>query len=183
MKRTYIKFRCSIYEKKLLKKRAERAGISLSEYCRSSAFGNSVIERLTEAGCPVRVMVAPVVPALTDHEAEAILDRAAGAGAVGANWIMLRLPLEVAPLFREWLEEHFPDRARRVLGRVRELHGGQDYDHAWGKRLTGEGLFAELFAQRFEIAAARAGLQRELTPLRTDLFRCPARAGDQLSLF
>ncbi len=141
------------------------------------------IERLTRAGCPVRVMVSPVVPALTDHELEAILARAADAGAVAASWIMLRLPLEVAPLFREWLAAEFPDRAERVMGRVRELHGGKDYDPEWGKRMTGEGAFAELVAQRFAIAIRRLGLASTLPPLRTDLFQPPIRAGDQLSLF
>lgn len=141
------------------------------------------IRRLTDAGCPVRVMVSPVVPALTDHEAESILAQAAEAGAVAANWIMLRLPREVAPLFREWAETHFPDRAARIMGRVRELHGGQDYDPDWGKRMTGQGVFSDLFAHRFEIACRRLGLDRDLPNLRTDLFRRPPRTGDQLSLF
>ncbi len=143
----------------------------------------ATIRKLTEAGCPVRVMVAPVVPALTNHELEAILSRAAEAGAVAASWIMLRLPMEVAPLFREWLETHSPDRAKRVMGRVRELHGGRDYDPEWGKRMTGEGAFAELVAHRFAIATRRLGLARVLLPLRTDLFRPPPCSGDQLSLF
>ncbi|NNE78656.1 MAG: PA0069 family radical SAM protein [Silicimonas sp.] len=141
------------------------------------------IRRLSEAGCPVRVMVAPVVPALTDHELEAILEAAAKAGAVAASWIMLRLPREVAPLFREWLAAHFPDRAARVMGRVRDLHGGQDYSADWGKRLTGEGAFADLVAKRFAVATRRLGLSDALPSLRCDLFRKPARAGDQLSLF
>lgn len=141
------------------------------------------IRRLAEAGCPVRVMVAPVVPALTDHELEAILTKAAEAGAIAASWIMLRLPLEVSPLFQEWLAEHFPDRAKRVMGRVRELHNGQDYDPEWGKRLTGRGVFAEMVAHRFSISARRLGLATKLPPLRTDLFKRPARVGDQLPLF
>ncbi|NNF91882.1 MAG: PA0069 family radical SAM protein [Boseongicola sp.] len=141
------------------------------------------IRRLSEAGIEVRVMVAPVVPALTDHELEAILEAAKDAGAVAASWIMLRLPREVSPLFREWLEENFPDRAQRVMGRVRELHGGQDYDAEWGKRLTGEGAFADLLSHRFAIATKRLGLTRPLPPLRTDLFRPPPRTGDQLSFF
>lgn len=142
-----------------------------------------VIRRISGAGCPVRIMVSPVVPALTDHELEAILGKAAEAGATAASWIMLRLPLEVSPLFQEWLAEHFPDRAARVMGRVRELHGGQDYDPDFGKRMTGVGQFAELFAQRFAIAIKRLGLAEELPELRGDLFACPARSGDQLSLF
>ncbi|MYK32809.1 MAG: PA0069 family radical SAM protein [Boseongicola sp. SB0670_bin_30] len=140
------------------------------------------IRRLAEAGCPVRVMVAPVVPALTDHELEAILAQAAEAGAIAASWIMLRLPLEVSPLFQEWLAEHFPDRAQRVMGRVRELHNGRVYDPEWGRRMTGQGVFADMIANRFSISARRLGLETKLPPLRTDLFKRPVRVGDQLSL-
>jgi DNA repair photolyase len=143
----------------------------------------AAIRRLTEAGCPVRVMVAPVVPALTDHELEPILAAAKEAGAVAGSWIMLRLPLEVAELFREWLARHCPDRAARVMNRVRELHGGRDYDPEWGKRMRGEGPFADLMRARFRVAVRRLGLDAALPPLRTDLFRVPPRAGDQLSLF
>lgn len=141
------------------------------------------IRRLTKAGCPVRVMVSPVVPALTDHELEAILEAGAEAGAIAASWIMLRLPHGVSDLFRDWVSEHYPDRAARIMGRVRELHGGKDYDPEWGKRMTGEGLFAEMVKQRFAVATRRLGLARDLPPLRTDLFRLPRREGDQLSLF
>ncbi|MCU0854790.1 MAG: PA0069 family radical SAM protein [Rhodobacteraceae bacterium] len=141
------------------------------------------IRRLTEAGCPVRVMASPMIPALTDHELEAILAAGREAGAVAASWIMLRLPREVAELFREWLERHFPDRAARVMGRVRELHGGRDYDPEWGKRMTGEGAFADLMRHRFAVAVKRIGLDAELPALRTDLFRVPPRPGDQLELF
>lgn len=141
------------------------------------------IRRLSAAGVPVRVMPSPVIPALTDHELEKILEAAAEAGAVAASWVMLRLPLEVAPLFREWVAEAFPDRAARIMNRVRELHGGRDYDPEWGKRLRGEGAFAELFAHRFKIAVRRLGLVEELPPLRTDLFRVPPQTGDQLELF
>ena len=128
-------------------------------------------------------MVSPVVPALTDHELEAILARAAEAGAVAASWIMLRLPLEVAPLWRAWLEEHYPGRAGRVMARLREMHDGADYSAQWHRRMRGEGTYAKLIAQRFDKAARRLGLDRSLGPLRCDLFRVPARAGDQLSLF
>ncbi len=141
------------------------------------------IRRLSDAGVPVRVMVSPVVPALTDHELEAILAAGAEAGAVAASWIMLRLPHGVSTLFREWVAEHYPDRAARIMGRVRELHGGKDYDPEWGKRMTGEGLFAEMVAQRFDVARRRLGLATELPALRTDLFAPPARKGDQLTLF
>ncbi len=140
------------------------------------------IRRLTDAGCPVRVMVAPVVPALTDSELEAILSAARDHGAAAASWIMLRLPLEVGPLFRDWLEAHFPERAGRIMARVREMHGGEDYSAEWGKRMRGEGTYAALIARRFEVAVRRLGLAKDLPPLRTDLFAVPGR-GRQLSLF
>ncbi|WP_172294875.1 PA0069 family radical SAM protein [Pseudoruegeria sp. HB172150] len=141
------------------------------------------IERLSKAGIDVRVMVSPLVPGLTDPEMEAILTAARDAGAVAASWINLRLPYEVSPLFRDWLAEHYPDRAARVMGRVREAHGGKDYDAQWGKRMRGEGEYAQMMAQRFKLAVKRLGLDRDLPPLRTDLFRIPPRAGDQLELF
>ncbi len=142
-----------------------------------------VIRRLSAAGVPVRVMVAPVVPGLTDHEMEGILAAAREAGAVGATWIMLRLPLEVAGLWRDWLEAAEPGRAAKVMARVREARGGKDYDAEWGKRMRGEGLFAGLIAQRFDKAVARLGLAQALPPLRCDLFRPPVMPGDQLALF
>ncbi len=142
-----------------------------------------VIERLAQAGIPVRVMLAPVVPGLTDHEMEAILQAARDAGAVAASFIALRLPREVSGLFQDWLATHVPDRAAKVMARVRELHGGQDYDPAFGRRMRGEGLWADLMARRFNVAVARLGLTVRLPPLRCDLFTPPARAGDQLSMF
>lgn len=141
-----------------------------------------VIKRLRDAGCPVHVMVAPVVPALTDHELEQILTAAVDAGATAAGWIMLRLPGEVSPLFREWLATHFPDRAARVMARVREMHGGLDYDANWGKRMRGEGHYAEIISRRFDIAQKRLGLVSLPPALRCDLFQVPGRA-KQLSLF
>ena len=141
------------------------------------------IERLASAGIPVRVCASPMIPGLTDHELEAILKAGAEAGAQAASWVILRLPFEVAGLFREWLEREYPDRAAKVMARVREAHGGRDYDAAWHKRMRGEGLYAQMIAQRFKVACRRAGLTRDLPPLRTDLFRVPPRAGDQLSLF
>jgi len=124
-----------------------------------------------------------VIPALTDHEVEALLEAARDAGAVAASSIVLRLPLEVAGLFRDWIEATFPDRAARVMGRVREMHGGRDYDPAFGTRFRGQGVWADLMRQRFEKACARLGLARAMPPMRTDLFRVPPKAGDQLSLF
>ena len=141
----------------------------------------AAIRALSQAGCPVRVMVAPVIPGLTDHEIEPILTAARDAGASAASWVALRLPLEVSGLFRDWLAEARPDRAKRVMGRVRELHGGRDYDPAWGRRMRGQGIHAELIARRFDIAKKRLDLDAPLPPLRTDQFR---RAGpEQLSLF
>jgi DNA repair photolyase len=142
-----------------------------------------VIRRLAEAGIPVRAMVAPVIPGLTDHELEPILQAVREAGAQAASWIMLRLPREVAGLFRDWLKDHEPGRAAKVMARVREVHGGRDYDPAWGKRMRGEGIWARLVAQRFDKACARLGLRKEMPPLRCDLFQPPAAPGDQLSLF
>jgi DNA repair photolyase len=142
-----------------------------------------VIRRLTEAGIPVRAMVAPVVPGLTDHELEPILAAVQEAGAVAASYIALRLPREVSGLFQDWLATHRPDRAAKVMARVREMHGGQDYDPTFGRRMTGEGLWADLLAQRFAKAIARLGLASKMPPLRCDLFAPPPRAGDQLCLF
>lgn len=143
----------------------------------------TTIERLTAAGCPVRVMASPMIPGLTDHELEPILSAAADRGAVAASYILLRLPLEVAPLFREWLAEAFPDRAARVIRAVRDSRGGKDYDAEWGKRLKGEGETAELLQKRYRLALKRTGLKDSLPPLRSDLFAVPSKPGDQLSLF
>ncbi|MCA8880898.1 MAG: PA0069 family radical SAM protein [Rhodobacteraceae bacterium] len=140
----------------------------------------AVIRRLAEAAVPVRVMFSPVIPALTDHEIEPVLTAAREAGAQAASWVLLRLPLEVAPLFEAWLATHYPGRASRVLGRVRETQGGRIYDPRFGKRMRGEGAHATLIARRFEVAMARLGLARDLPPLRNDLFRVPQA---QLSLF
>ena len=142
-----------------------------------------VIRRLSAAGISVRVMAAPIIPGLSDPELEAILAASKEAGAQAASFISLRLPLEVSKLFQDWLAEHYPDRAAKVMARVRELHGGKDYDAEWGKRFRGEGLWADLMARRFKVAVARLGMTAVLPPLRCDIFRPPGRAGDQLSLF
>ena len=141
------------------------------------------IARLSDAGIPVRAMVSPVVPGLTDHEVEAILQACADAGAVAASSIVLRLPREVAPLFEDWVQAHFPNRAARIMGRVRDLHGGKTYDPAFGTRMTGQGEWAALLRARVKLATARLGLDRKLAPLRKDLFAVPPKAGDQLKLF
>ena len=128
-------------------------------------------------------MLAPMIPAINDHEIEALMRAAAASGAKTASYIVLRLPLEVRDLFVEWLETHFPDRAGRVMRYVRELHGGRDYDPEWGKRLRGEGVYAGLIRRRFQRAAAANGLDRAQTPLRADLFAPPRPPDAQLSLF
>ncbi len=142
----------------------------------------ATIKRLTQAGVPVRIMTSPIVPGLTDHEVEALLEAGANAGADAASWIMLRLPLEVSPLFQDWLATHYPDRAARVMGLVREMHGGKDYEAKWGQRMRGTGPYADMIAQRFARAARRLGLDRPQPALRCDLFDPPQRAGDQLRL-
>ncbi|WP_298290664.1 PA0069 family radical SAM protein [uncultured Litoreibacter sp.] len=141
------------------------------------------IERLAAAGVEVRLMASPMIPGLTDHELEAMLEAGRDAGALCASVTPLRLPREVSPLFQDWLAEHFPDRAKRVMALVREMHGGQDYDANFGSRMTGTGTYAALIQQRYRKACKRLGLAEKLPPLRSDLFKVPARAGDQLSLF
>jgi DNA repair photolyase len=141
------------------------------------------IRQLSEAGVPVAVMFAPVIPGLNDHELEGVLQRAAEAGAVGAGYVVLRLPLEIKDLFKEWLAANLPDRAERVMSLVRQMRHGRDYDMEWGKRMKGEGPIAELISQRFRIAQRRFGLDRERTPLDTTQFRVPPKAVNQLDLF
>jgi DNA repair photolyase len=141
------------------------------------------IQRLTDAGVPVTVMFAPVIPGLNDHELEAVLERAAQAGARGASFVTLRLPLEIKDLFREWLESDHPDRARRVLSLIRQMRGGKDYDAQWGKRMRGEGPLAELISARFKAAQKRFGLERRWGPLDLTQFQVPPKPGDQIDLF
>jgi len=145
------------------------------------------ISRLAEAGVPVGVMVAPVIPAVNDEEIETILTRAHAAGATEAGYVTLRLPRELREMFREWLVTHFPDRLERTLSLVRSMHGGKDYDSQWGQRMAGSGPYAWMIGRRFEMAAQRLGFREEPFALRADLFRRPA-AGEaegpkQLSLF
>ncbi|WP_299551338.1 PA0069 family radical SAM protein [uncultured Tateyamaria sp.] len=140
------------------------------------------VRRLTGAGIPVRIMASPMVPALTDPELEAILASGKAAGAGSASWIMLRLPREVSPLWQEWLAVHYPDRAHRIMSRLREMHGGKDYDARWGHRMRGEGPYAEIVAHRFQVAIKRLGLKEKLAPMRTDLFRSPHEPSAQLNL-
>ncbi|MFS4583105.1 PA0069 family radical SAM protein [Phaeobacter sp. C3_T13_0] len=143
----------------------------------------ATIRRLSDAGVPVRVMTSPIVPGLTDHELEALLAAGSDAGADAASWIMLRLPREVSELWQEWLAEHVPLRADKVMARLREMHGGRDYDPRWGHRMRGEGPYAEVIASRFKAACRRLGLAQRSPELRCDLFAKPAQPGDQLDLF
>ena len=143
------------------------------------------IRALSEAGIPVSVLVAPVIPALNDAEIEAILEAARAAGAVEAGYVLLRLPHELKDLVREWLLTHRPDRIRHVMSLVRAARGGRDYDATFGKRQQGEGPHAWLIGRRFEIAARRLGFNARRLRLRTDLFVRPekAHAPEQLTLF
>jgi DNA repair photolyase len=141
------------------------------------------VKRLADAGVPVIVMFAPCIPGLNDHEMEAVLERAAEAGAKGAGYVALRLPLEIKDLFKEWLATDHPDRAARVMSLVRQIRGGKDYDSQWGKRMKGEGPIAALMSRRFAAAKKRYGLDTPLPPLDLTKFALPPKAGDQLSLF
>ncbi|MGR9162282.1 PA0069 family radical SAM protein [Rhizobium leguminosarum] len=140
------------------------------------------IRTLAEAGVQTAVMAAPLIPALNDHELERILESAKAAGAAEASYVILRLPLEVSPLFRDWLLQHYPDRYRHVMSLVRSMRGGKDYDAEFGKRMKGAGPYAWQIARRFEMAARRFGLTRRSVPLRDDLFVPPDGSGVQLSL-
>lgn len=142
-----------------------------------------MIRCLTDAGVPVRVMTSPIVPGLTDHELEQLLEAGKEAGADAASWIMLRLPREVSQLWQEWLDQHEPGRAAKVMARLREMHGGRDYDPRWGHRMRGEGTYAQMIAQRFKSTCKRLGLAIRTQPLTTSHFAPPPQPGDQLSLF
>jgi len=132
------------------------------------------MRQLHEAGVPVGAMMAPVIPWINDPELEAIVTAVAEHGARSAGYILLRLPHEVAPLFRDWLQEHYPDRAEHVMSTIQQLRGGKDYDSAFGTRFTGQGVYAELLARRFALAHRRAGLdERRHPPLDTSKFRRP----------
>ncbi len=149
----------------------------------SSAARLKVMRQLADIGVPVRVMFSPVIPFVNDAELERVLEAAAAAGATAASYVLLRLPHEVAPLFREWLETHLPLKAAHVMSLVNQSRGGKDYDSAWGSRMRGSGEFADLIAQRFRLAMRRHGLDGERIALNRGAFRVPARIGDQLGLF
>ncbi|MGA0532288.1 PA0069 family radical SAM protein [Hansschlegelia sp. KR7-227] len=148
----------------------------------------ATIKALVEAGVPVTVLTAPIIPALNDHEVDRLLEAAHAAGADEAGYVLLRLPNEIKDLVQEWLLERHPAKMRRILSLVRETRGGKLYDSGWGTRQTGEGVVAWTIGRRFEMAARRLGLDRRHLRLRTDLFVPPVRrSGDarseQLSLF
>jgi DNA repair photolyase len=142
----------------------------------------AAIKGLAAAGIPTHVNVAPIIPAINDYEIEAILERAAEAGAKTASWIPLRLPHEVAPLFQDWLQVHFPDRAGKVMSIVRSIREGRDNDPNFFQRMRGSGPWADLIRNRFRIAARKAGLNQTRIELRSDLF-IPPRCDGQLALF
>src|ERR1700760_1271479 len=141
------------------------------------------LQRLSEAGIPTTVMVAPVIPALNDSEIERILDAAAHAGAREASYVLLRLPLEVRDLFREWLMANYPDRYRHVFKLIRDMRGGKDYDSTWGTRMKGTGPYAWMIGRRFEMACEKIGLNTAKSSLSIQHFRPPKPGAEQLSLF
>jgi DNA repair photolyase len=141
------------------------------------------IRKLADAGIPSNVMMGPIIPGINDHEIERILDAAYAQGAREAGYVLLRLPLEVAPLFKDWLLRNYPDRYRHVMSLVRSMRDGKDYDAEWGKRMRGTGPYAWQIGRRFEIAARKLGFNSKRIPLRTDLFEPVEKGGKQLSLF
>jgi DNA repair photolyase len=143
----------------------------------------SALRELAAAGIPTTVMTAPVIPAINDAEIERILDAAAACGVEAAGYVLLRLPLELRDLFREWLAANFPDRERHVFALIRQTRGGKDYDATFGKRMTGGGPYAWMIKKRFETACSRLGLNVAKTQLTTEHFRPPRGASEQLSLF
>lgn len=140
------------------------------------------IRQLSDAGIPTSVMVAPIIPGLNDAEIERILDSAHAAGAREAGYVLLRLPLEVSPIFKDWLLRHYPDRFRHVMSLIRSMRDGKDYDAEFGKRMKGTGPYAWQIGRRFEIAAKRLGLNERKLQLRTDLFVPAVGGGEQLIL-
>jgi DNA repair photolyase len=141
------------------------------------------IQALAEAGIPVSASVAPIIPVLTDPELDSILAAARHAGAQSANYILLRLPLEVSELFQQWLHTHYPLKAEHVMTRVRDTQGGKDYNSQFGERMRGTGAFADMIAQRFALTCKKLGLQAREYDLNCEAFCVPERSGNQLNLF
>jgi len=141
------------------------------------------LRELVKAGVPASALVAPVIPAINDAEIERILEALAETGVRHAGYVLLRLPLELKDLFREWLIENFPDRYRHVINLIRETRGGKDYDSSWGKRMTGSGPIAWMIGRRFEVACQRLGFNLTSVKTTTEHFRPPRPATEQLDLF
>ena len=141
------------------------------------------IEQLSAAGVPVGTLVAPVIPGLTDHEIAPIIEAATKAGAKFAGYIALRLPYAVAPMFEQWLEEHYPDRRDKVLNRIRSMRSGKLYDSNFETRMRGEGPFAEQMETMFNVARRKAGIFGHRAPISAEHFQVPERSGDQMGLF
>ncbi|NVK36089.1 MAG: PA0069 family radical SAM protein [Rhodobacteraceae bacterium] len=141
------------------------------------------VKALSSAGIPTSVMMAPIIPALTDSEIEALLEAATDHGATTATFILLRLPQEVAPLFRDWLLRERPQQYQHVMNLLRSMRGGKDYDAKWGERMRGTGPYANQIAKRFQLATKRFGLQTRRPKLDTELFVAPQKGGVQLELF
>ncbi|MGE0750627.1 MAG: PA0069 family radical SAM protein [Variibacter sp.] len=141
------------------------------------------LRQLSAAGIPTSVMVAPVIPAINDAEIERILDAAHVAGVREAGYVLLRLPLEVRDLFKEWLEANYPDRAKHVFKLIRDMRGGKDYDSTWGARMRGAGPYAWTIGRRFELACERLGMNATRTKLSTEHFQPPVKGAEQLNLF
>jgi DNA repair photolyase len=141
------------------------------------------LQQLVVAGIPTSALVAPIIPAINDADIERILDAVAAAGVQGAGYVLLRLPLEVRDLFREWLIANFPDRSEHVFSLIRQMRGGKDYDSTFGSRMKGEGPYAWMIGRRFETACARLGLNVQKAELTTEHFRAPRASAEQLTLF
>ena len=140
------------------------------------------IRRLNAAGVPAGVMFAPVIPALNDEEMEHVLEAAKEAGARSAGYVLLRLPLEIKDLFREWLETNEPGRAKHVMSLIRSMRGGKDYDSQWNTRMRGTGPYADMISRRFHLAIKRLGFNKDSRPLDLTHFKRPIQAGEQLAL-
>ncbi|MEN2784840.1 PA0069 family radical SAM protein [Sphingomonas qilianensis] len=157
-----------------------RIAMTLEPRAPAPARRLAAVRKLSDAGIPTYVSIAPVIPAITDHELEHLIERAAAAGARAAFFIPVRLPHEVAPLFRAWLDTHFPERAGKVMAVIRELRGGRDNDPDFHSRMRGQGPWAELLRTRFQIACRKHGLTGERLTVRCDLFRPPKGAQGEL---
>ncbi len=155
---------------------------SMEPRCPTPSKRLEAIKHLSDAGIPTSVMIAPIIPGLNDHEIERILDAVHGMGAREAGYVLLRLPLEVAPIFKEWLLRHYPERYRHVMSLIRSMRGGKDYDSDWNKRMRGKGPYAWQISRRIEMACKRLEMNTSRLQLRSDLFVNPNPPAKQLSL-